>query len=78
MNTEQAKDAVDDLSRRIAKQCSGENSLIVVVSCIEIIESAAYAQPKLREAVLNMYGVSKQFIESMPAEPEVADAESEI
>ena len=75
---DEAKDAIDNLSRNISKQCHGENSLVVVVSCIEIIESAAYVQPELRKAIINLYEVSKEFIESMPEEPEVADVESEI
>lgn len=81
MNTnllDEAKDAIENLSRKISQQCHGENSLVVVVSCIEIIESAAYVNPELREAVYNLYKVSKEFIESMPAEPEVVDAEAEI
>ena len=75
---DEAKDAIENLTRKLAKQCHGENSLVVIVSCIEIIESAAYLQPELREAVFKIYEVSKDFIATFPEEPEVADAKAEI
>lgn len=68
---QQAKDAIDNLSMNIAKRCSGENALVVVVSCLEVIESVAYNYPKMRNVVIELYGTSTGFINEMP--PEVSD-----